>query len=129
MNTRHVDFRFSMNGAELFGSFSRRFTFVSLQGQKVPGRQEIQDTARTDLGAAKEMALSRYARLHETRHFHDAFGTIAGLVAFRLNYEATLDFFNFVHATDGKLPHHPWYNVILRKTAARPLRALCAGRC
>ena len=107
MKTHNGDFQFSLSGAELFGTFSRRFTFVSLQGQEEPSRQEIQDMARINLNTAKQMALSRYARLHEIRHFHDAFGTVAGLVAFRLNFEATLDFLDFVSTVHGKLPPRP----------------------
>lgn len=93
MRTRSENFSWSLSHEQLLGSFSRHFVFVNLAPQtSIPSREEIARRMRTDMTDATRLALARYARIHETRHFHDAFGTAAGLTAFMLHFKSLIEF-------------------------------------
>jgi hypothetical protein len=93
MRTRAENFSWSLGHEQLLGTFARHFVLVDLAPQStVPSRDEIAQRMRTDMAGATRLALARYACIHETRHFHDAFGTAAGLTAFRLHFKSLLEF-------------------------------------
>lgn len=99
---------FSIDGAHVFGKFSQRFALVSLGDiASAPSAENVREAIRTDAAAAKKLALLRYAPVHEHRHFLDAFGTAAGLCAFRLHFVAAMEFAKFKSRYAGKLPPPP----------------------
>ena len=108
MKQRCGDFIFSINGADLLGTFSQQFLFISLSSSgQTSTSEDIKKLMSVDINAAKRLVLNRYVWLHERRHFHDAFGTAAGLAAFRLNFECICEFAQMKKELGALLPPPP----------------------
>lgn len=89
----------SLDDQAILGYYQPFYLFASVrfgraETSKAP--EEMQDLLSPDKLIG--YALARYAFIHEIRHFHDYFGTIAGISLFSAHLQQVRAFANFVEA-------------------------------